>query len=116
MNLQGEKIERFGQVWEWREKNLLMTGHWKSTAGNLVFIFPPPDDSAEWWINIMDEDVLNFTGEDAEKRAFCVAECFTRQDRRGDFIMTRSSATTEDLPKTESPSQGLYKTGRDEGK
>lgn len=74
--------ERYGQTWTWRQD---YTGHWVSTAGLLVSIFPPSGDANEWLVVNGYGKSHRFTGEDAEERAFCVAEGFTRQSSIGDL-------------------------------
>lgn len=81
MSLQGteKRVEKYGHTWKWREPNGDMRGHWESTEGNLVMIFPP-NAQIDYWSILEDHEVTHkFSGDDAEERAFSVAEAFTRQ-------------------------------------
>ena len=54
--------------------------YWKSTSGKEVIIIPSSKYSSLWFVFVVpDGELLCFTGEDVEQRAFCVAEGYTRQ-------------------------------------
>ncbi len=54
--------------------------HWESTAGNKVWIIPSERHNESWFVYVVTTRRLDeFTGEDAEERAFCTAEVYTHQ-------------------------------------
>ncbi len=66
-----------GHVWIWRNIGEFFRGHWKSTEGNPVNVFPPGVAFDCWMVYGgigIDEEVFKLGGPDAEKRAFVVAE------------------------------------------
>lgn len=83
----GPQREEYGQMWEWREPDINMRGHWKSIISlatgshNLVMIFPPSGDVTSWYVDVCDEEWHELCGEDAEGRAFAIGSGFTRQVR-----------------------------------
>jgi len=78
----GEKKVIRGHSWEWQPGTSLMAGHWKSTSGNLVRVFPAPFPvGLSWFVTVCDEEKLEFSGEKMRLRAFAVAEGYTRQNR-----------------------------------
>lgn len=63
---------------------ILYRGHWQTTSGNLVMVFPPDAKNNCWITYINDEageDIHHMIGYDAEARAFCGAEVYSRQRR-----------------------------------
>jgi len=78
--LSGETRKEFGHVWSWQPEGK-RRGHWQSTDGNLVRVFPPSDSLNFWYVTICDAEQHRLTGSNVEQRAFCIAEVYTRQDR-----------------------------------
>lgn len=55
-------------------------GTWCSTEGNAVIVTKPRKDKKNWEVFVVATNkTLEMSGEDAERRAFCVAEIFTKQ-------------------------------------
>lgn len=70
-----ERIE-FGHKFRWNAE----TNNWETTAGREVLVRPPSKLSAYWYVSVPSTGTqLPFCGADAEKRAFCVAESYSRQ-------------------------------------
>lgn len=74
-------LRKWGANWEWVDEDNIRRGHWKSTSGNLVLIFPPDVQYKDWLVSVCDEEVHKIQGGDAEERAFSDGEAYTRQDR-----------------------------------
>lgn len=71
-----ERIE-YGHTFR---RDPLFPRSWTSTEGNLVIVTEPDEETSNWKVLVVATDtVLEMSGEDAEGRAFCVAELFTRQ-------------------------------------
>lgn len=66
--------DEYGMFFMWDES----LGFWYSTSGRLVVVVPPTVQR-KWWTCVVANRLLEFSGDDAEERAFCVAEGFTRQ-------------------------------------
>ncbi len=80
---EGLSVRKYGQTWKWYGfyKKGTLRGHWESTKGNPVLIFPPFENLL-WEIVIApSQESYSFRGKNAKERAFCVAEVFTRQKR-----------------------------------
>lgn len=57
-----------------------LVGAWSTTKGNKVFVIPPLKPEDPWKVEVYaTRKVHDLTGEDVEKRAFCIAEGFSRQ-------------------------------------
>ncbi len=70
-----DRIE-YGHKFIW----LANGNHWKSTSGQDVRVYPPTEKNPDWMVKIpTQERAFPLRGDDVEKRAFCVAEGFTRQ-------------------------------------
>lgn len=85
----GERREEFGCLWEWRDPDQNMRGHWKSVEGNLVLIFPPSDDTTAWYVDVCDEELYEIKGSDVEQRAFASGRGFVHQDRSRSAVLQR---------------------------
>jgi len=72
----GDRTE-FGHLFHWDEHERA----WVSTSGNKVLVLPPDTPTQPWLLMVEDDEPIRFSGHDAEKRAFVVAEGFTRQNR-----------------------------------
>jgi hypothetical protein len=93
--VQGTMRLEYGHVFIWQElefhhfnhsdgEGIFFRGHWQTTSGNLVRVFPPFVGYGYWTIYINDaagEDTRPLCGYDAEARAFCGAEVYSRQRR-----------------------------------
>ena len=93
--VQGEMRLEYGHVFIWQElefhrfnhsdgEMIFYRGHWQTTSGNLVRVFPPDEFYKCWTEYINDEageDLHRMIGHDAEARAFCGAEVYSRQTR-----------------------------------
>lgn len=78
--LNGEIRKEYDHDWVWENGTVnVIRSHWKSSKGNLVRVYPPSDEIDHWFVTVCDMDGHKFTGEDAETRAFAVAEGYTRQ-------------------------------------
>ncbi len=75
------RLVKAGHTWVWREADSCIQGHYKSTSGNLVMVFPPNDQSDSWHVVVEDDETHDFVGDNAEERAFAAAETYTRQQR-----------------------------------
>ncbi|GEM_PF-6806156 len=67
---------------EWGHRFIWNNEHagWESTSGNKVVVLPPSASEKHWRLAVAHlEQTYDFSGEDAERRAFCVAEGYTRQ-------------------------------------
>lgn len=55
--------------------------YWESMKGNKVQVWPPLPNDGQWHVYVVDtREHYNMTGDNVEKRAFAVAEGFTRRD------------------------------------
>ncbi len=62
------------------EKNLSNIA-WKTTSGKLVYVWPPYGEITFWRVEVLSTGTIETVeGEDAEKRAFSIAERFSRQN------------------------------------
>jgi len=80
-NFKKKDRTEFGHKWKWQKADSIMRGHWKSGKGNLVRVFPPCGSVTSWLVTVCDEENYKLTGQNAEQRAFAIAEPFTRQVR-----------------------------------
>lgn len=72
--------KEWGHVFKWNYE----TQEWETTTGRQVFIKVPnaeeEDKDKIWLIRVPGTKInMPFIGEDAEQRAFCVAEGYSRQ-------------------------------------
>ena len=66
----------FGHNFKWNTE----TREWETTTGRKVLITPPNKFNTYWYVSVPSTGTcLPFCGDDAEKRAFCVAEGYSRQ-------------------------------------
>ncbi len=75
---EGDRTD-YGHRFQWLGES------WFSTSGQKVEVIPPKTLDDRWWIVLHDQptvEPMDFRGEDAEGRAFCVAEGYTRQKLR----------------------------------
>ncbi len=77
-------VVSLGHVWAWESDHEIYRGHWMSTKGNIVRIFPPRGMYLYWTVYVKGNPGREFhrlSGSHAEERAFVIAEAFTRQKR-----------------------------------
>jgi hypothetical protein len=75
---QQERQDRseFGHDFKWNAES----GEWETTSGRKVYVRPSNPDNSYWVIRVPSTYTEHtFTGNDAEARAFCVAEGYSRQ-------------------------------------
>lgn len=73
-------LEAFGQKYERQFDEINKQSGWVSLEGNRVVVTQISLEPPKWnvWVPHMDNNYPVF-GEDAEKRAFCIADGFIRQ-------------------------------------
>ncbi len=70
-----DRVE-FGHKFKWSYD----TWRWETTAGRKVFVSPPLVPGHYWYVTVPSTGVdLPLSGTDAENRAFCIAEGYSRQ-------------------------------------
>lgn len=81
----GDTKAAWGHLWRWCTDAPGMLPHWQSTKGNVVRIFPPLKERHPWQVVVYgvadDAKSCEVVGDDAENRAFCIAEGYTRLTR-----------------------------------
>ena len=66
----------FGHLFKWNAQ----TREWETTTGRKVFVRAPDTLNLFWLVRVPSTGVNQpLTGEDAEERAFCIAEVYSRQ-------------------------------------
>ncbi|HYF12789.1 MAG TPA: hypothetical protein VD928_00625 [Candidatus Paceibacterota bacterium] len=66
----------FGQLFRWHPT----PGFWRTTKGNLAFVFPGSEETGEPWMYFIPdfEEFHSLRGENAEERAFAIADAYSR--------------------------------------
>ncbi len=70
-----------------------MRGHWKSTSGNLVQIFPATPDDPAWHTIVCGEEIDSIIGDNLESRSFAGGAAYVRQRRPSTPIASAKKST-----------------------
>jgi hypothetical protein len=71
----GDRVE-FEHQFKWNAA----TREWETTTGRKVYVKPAESSSQYWMVRVPSTQLsVPLCGEDVERRAFCVAEVYSRQ-------------------------------------